>query len=120
VLANLTKSKHLSLVDMGSAADLHCPRCNADLLHHFRVTVFYRSEDDDSVVRTRVTGSTVAVDVAESRDAGNPSARRDGMAIEFYCEGCGGGKPDDLIELTIAQHKGSTEIGWRFTPKPPS
>jgi hypothetical protein len=39
------------------------------------------------------------------------------MAIQFECEQCGGGADDDWIELTIAQHKGSTEIGWRFTPK---
>jgi hypothetical protein len=38
----------------------------------------------------------------------NPSWRRDGIAIEFCCEGCG-----SIGELTIAQHKGVTLVGWR-------
>ena len=39
----------------------------------------------------------------------NPSIRRHGMAIAFSCEHCGDG-----FELTIAQHKGSTEFAWRL------
>jgi hypothetical protein len=102
--------------DMGGATDLLCPRCKEDLLHHLNVSVFDRSEDAHSAVLTKVQNATVSIAVTDNR--GNPSSRRDGIAIGFECEGGGGGKPDDFIELTIAQHKGSTEIGWRFTPKP--
>ncbi|HXU03825.1 MAG TPA: hypothetical protein VN903_22825, partial [Polyangia bacterium] len=38
----------------------------------------------------------------------NPSGRRDGIAIDLWCESCKEGST-----LTIAQHKGMTAIGWR-------
>ncbi len=90
-------------------AELHCPRCGSANLHHTGVTVFDRAEDRPTVVETTVSAGKVKVDPA-SIGAMNPSARRDGLAIRFDCEGCG----EDPIELTIAQHKGSTEIGWRY------
>jgi hypothetical protein len=37
----------------------------------------------------------------------NPSSRRGGIAIRFWCEGC-----PFISELTLAQHKGSTEVEW--------
>jgi hypothetical protein len=39
----------------------------------------------------------------------NLSERRQGMTLAFACELCEGN-----IELTIAQHKGFTYVGWRF------
>jgi hypothetical protein len=39
------------------------------------------------------------------------------IRIRFWCEGCCPENSADVIELKIAQHKGSTEIGWRYTPK---
>ena len=63
----------------------------------------------------RATG--MITEIVPSSRSRNPSSRRSGMAIQFECEQCGGGTEEDGIELTIAQHKGSTEIGWRFTPK---
>jgi len=27
------------------------------------------------------------------------------------------GIDDNVLELTISQHKGTTEIGWRYSPK---
>lgn len=106
--------------DMGGALDLLCPRCGADLLHHLSVTVCDRGEDAAHVLRTTVQQGSVAVDTTTSVQARNPSARRGGLFIRFWCEGCGGHGDDELIELTIAQHKGSTEIGWRFTPYDPN
>jgi hypothetical protein len=35
------------------------------------------------------------------------AGRRNGMTIEFTCEGCGNG-----LELTIAQHNGATYLQW--------
>jgi hypothetical protein len=81
--------------------------------------VFDRKEDSASTVRSLVTGSSVTVGIVDSNHAGNPSSRRDGIVIDFECEQCGGGTDENRIELTIAQHKGSTEIGWRFTPTLP-
>lgn len=107
--------KIISTRDAGSVTDLICPRCGADNLHHLGVAVFDRNEDAPLTVKTLVEGATVAVAVLASEGSANPSSRRDGLAIQFECEGCGGGTNEDVIELTIAQHKGSTEIGWRYS-----
>ena len=42
-----------------------------------------------------------------SQDTCNPSPRRQGMLIEFYCEGCEG-----ALRLAVFQHKGSTYMEW--------
>lgn len=90
-------------------ADLLCPRCGSANLHHTGVTVYDRGEDRATVVETTVSGGKIKLDPV-AHGAMNPSGRRDGLAIRFDCEGCG----EEPIELTIAQHKGSTEIGWRY------
>jgi len=86
---------------------LLCPRCGADNLHHSGVIVFDRPEDAASVTEIRVEGNKVQMN--QTTGDKNPSSRRDGLSVNFNCEQCGDG-----IQLTIAQHKGSTEIGWRF------
>jgi hypothetical protein len=117
-------SKEIRTYDAGGAADLLCPRCGADNLHHMGVTFYERGEDEPNVLRIiqsllvygedRATSTTT--EIVSAARSGNPSGRRNGMAIEFQCEQCGGGVDGKRIELTIAQHKGSTEIGWRFDP----
>jgi hypothetical protein len=71
------------------------------------VTVFDRTEDSPTMVRTRVSNGIV-----ESREVPNgnenPSSRRDGIAIGFWCECC-----PVKSELTIAQHKGQELVAWR-------
>lgn len=105
--------------DMGGATDLLCPRCGADLLHQSAVTVFDRAEDEDTVVRTTVADGTASMNLV-SNSTENPSSRRHGLAIRFWCESCCPEKSHDVIELTIAQHKGSTEIAWRYTERKPA
>jgi len=111
---------------------LCCPRCGEIYLHHEGVISYDRSEDAEKVVKTTtlspvtdaedVKATTTSVEVTDG--IGNPSDRRHGLAIAFWCECCSfDDDPNDLgnairsgrrIELTIAQHKGSTHIGWRF------
>ena len=101
----------------GETANLPCPRCGNDYLHHRGVTSFDRSEDAETVLRTTMEVGKTTVQLVAQADSGNPSIRRDGLVIQFWCEHCGGG--DDgksVIELTLAQHRGATEIAWRFTP----
>ena len=86
-----------------------CPRCKSEYLHQLAVTVFDRGEDQATCVKTTIAGGKVSVDPAGSNE-GNPSRRRDGLTIQFECEECG----KEPIFLTIAQHKGCTEIGWRY------
>ncbi len=94
------------------ASLLQCPFCGSEYLHHMKITTFDRGEDGETAVRTEIVGSQVSVNpLDEGRD--NPSSRRDGMKIDFWCEGCGSAP----IALTIAQHKGMTEIGWVHAAK---
>jgi hypothetical protein len=109
--STVVNSKIIKTLDMGGASDLICPRCGADYLHHKGVTVYDRSEDAATVIETKLFGNKVEID-ANSTGDGNPSRRRDGLVIDFWCEGCG----EAPLQLCIAQHKGATEIGWRFEP----
>lgn len=87
-----------------------CPRCGGQYLHHVGVTVFDRAEDAEaSVTHIPVRHERVA---KVSAAAHNPSARRGGIVITMNCETCS--DADGLLELTIAQHKGSTLIGWQY------
>jgi hypothetical protein len=85
---------------------LMCPFCGDNNLHHDRVTVYSRKEDEDKILRTEICSGLVTVKRDEGHD--NPSSRRDGIAIRFDCENCPA-KP----ELTVSQHKGTTHVEWR-------
>jgi hypothetical protein len=100
----------LSGVEFGRQGDtLVCPGCGEEYLHHGRVVVYSREEDSSLVVRTTIDGTALEqFQVENSSD--NPSSRRDGLTIAFWCEGC-----DKTHELTIAQHKGSSLVRWRET-----
>ena len=101
--------------DLGGAHNLRCPRCGSDYLHHYAVTMYERGEDEGKVVRTHIENGATTTEIVSST-AGNPSSRRHGMTVSFTCETCPDRDDRPLIELTIAQHKGNTEIGWRHAP----
>jgi hypothetical protein len=83
---------------------LLCPECHNFNLHHGRVTIFDRPQEDAP------SCAIVVEDGMASREDGNgnPSSRRGGVAIRFWCESCAA-----IPELTIAQHKGTTVLAWR-------
>ena len=108
----IVRSNEIRITDWGTSV-LRCPRCNGNNLHQRTVTVFDRGEDQEQVVRTTVEGNTTTVDVVGNE--GNPSSRRHGLSILFDCERCGNSNETYYIELTVAQHKGSTETAWRYT-----
>jgi len=90
---------------------LCCPWCGEDgeYLHHQCITVYERGEDAERVTVTRVSpDKPPRIEIIPSRESDNPSARRNGLAIAFWCESCQG-----VSELTIAQHKGFTHLDWR-------
>ena len=109
-------------VDLGEhcqgAISLCCPQCRGDRLHHGRVTVFHRIEDDEMITQTVVTGPTATVEAVPSSQTTNPNSRRDGIEIEFQCELCHREKKLDLANqrmfLRIARHQGKTLLEWRF------
>ena len=92
---------------------LVCPKCNGTYTHQSNIEVFNRTrEDDPTGSRFYIVGGTVAF---SSSMADNPSSRRQGVRIYFYCEHCHyeGDRPADrppLYEMIIYQHKGGTFI----------
>ncbi|RUR51430.1 hypothetical protein [Vreelandella populi] len=91
----------------GYGAELQCPNCNGNYLHHEKIEVFEREEDAKSGLQVTVAGKEVTTSTSLS---GNPSLRRHGIAISFSCEFC-----DAVPVLTIAQHKGNTLVDMNFT-----
>jgi hypothetical protein len=100
------------------AINLRCPRCSGDRLHHGRVTVFHRIEDDEMITQTVVTGPTATVEAVPNSRTTNLSSQRDGIEIEFQCELCHrekkSGLADQRMFLRIARHQGKTLLEWRF------
>jgi hypothetical protein len=90
--------------------NLICPHCGEkySYLHHDQVTVYSRGEDDPKVTKTVVRDHVAEISTVDNDTSGNPSDRRDGVAIRFWCELC-----HTISELTFAQHKGVTLVGWR-------
>lgn len=101
----------------GLGNTLLCPCCGGEYLHHESVKVYDRNED---AKQTRVTmvGSTIAVATTDSERSGNPSSRRDGLSIDFWCESCSGydenKPPAKTMRLHILQHKGNTYLRWEI------
>ena len=98
---------------------LACPSCGDNYLHHESVTVYNRFEDAKT---TRVTHLGTSMDgftprghndtltsaEVNSNECDNPSSRRHGMQIRFYCETCG-----ENSTLNLYQHKGFTGLEWK-------
>jgi hypothetical protein len=101
------------LTPFSDSAILRCPRCRHDFdhLHHERVEVFERREDAEFINKTAVAGKFTSCGYRPNEGSGNPSSRRNGILIHFYCESCGDG-----LVLAIAQHKGSTVLSWAIRP----
>jgi uncharacterized Zn finger protein (UPF0148 family) len=95
--------------------ELLCPRCGGTNLHHEMVSVYSRREDAEEVQATTVFATgMVMVEHQLSKDGANPSSRRDGLVISFSCEHCSIlGREEEMFELTVVQHKGTTYLAWR-------
>jgi len=90
---------------------LLCPLCRSEWLHHGPVAVFEREggkEDAPRTLKTRIAGRLTNCSIIKSEISGNPSCRRNGITVTFWCEGCRG-----YSDLTLAQHKGQTFIEWQ-------
>lgn len=81
---------------------LCCPFCGFAYLHHRKISIFERREDADKGLHVVVDGESVKVDTDIKR---NPSERRNGLSIQFECEGC-----SEKPVLTLVQHKGNTYL----------
>ena len=81
---------------------LRCPACGEANLHHEKVELFERKEDEKTGLHVVVAGKKIS---ADTNIKGNPSARRHGLRIYFRCEHCPA-KPT----ISFAQHKGATIV----------
>jgi hypothetical protein len=83
-----------------------CPFCTGGYLCHKRVEVFERSCEDSSFGIT-MTLNEGNVTVGTDAETGNPSSRRSGIRIRFWCEEC-----HSSPALVLYQQKGNTITEW--------
>ena len=93
--------------DYGNEQTLTCPECSEGYLHHDTITVYSRSEDETATFVSEIGHKTTVAQILPSSKTNNPSARRSGLSIGFWCETC-----DFRGTLKIAQHKGNTNVWW--------
>jgi len=96
--------------EQGFGAELLCPNCGFNYLHHDQVEIFERNEDALSGLHVVVDDGRLSTDTSLS---GNPSSRRHGLNIRFWCEGC-----KAISILSIAQHKGNTLVDFTHNGEP--
>jgi hypothetical protein len=94
----------------GSGAELLCPACEGTYLHHGTVEVFECGEDAEHGVHVTVSDGKATMDTSLK---GNPSSRRHGLKINFWCEQC-----HATSVLLIKQHKGNTEVDFNILEQP--
>ncbi len=88
---------------------LVCPNCGEEYLHHEGIVSYDRTEDSNVLLKTKIKRYDVHSEYVNSEGSGNPSDRRDGVAIHFSCECCYAD-----MRLTLAQHKGRTFVAWEW------
>lgn len=100
---------------------MKCARCESNNLHQFKVEVFARQEDQEKYTSYTVYNAEPHWD-SSSQDrnclglivdqdkahASNPSDRRQGVNIHFWCELC-----SHITKLSISQHKGCEYLEYR-------
>ena len=89
--------------DFGYA--LKCPVCGQSFLHHKKIEIFDREEDQKKGLHIKVENGVTETNTDLE---GNPSRRRHGLTIQFWCEIC-----EKKVEMSIAQHKGNTFIDFK-------
>lgn len=104
-----------AVVDTSSYGQLKC-KCGSEYLHQTNITLFERGEDGNTTTVIAQDGKTVQISDFPSDDTCNPSPRRHGLILEFWCEECGwDGEKErmDIVQrLAIFQHKGCTYMEW--------
>lgn len=85
---------------------LHCPKCDREGMHQMRVDVWQRTEDNPEGAHTFCVDRKVFIDNGMEH---NPSPRRGGLSIHFYCDQCGTNSRMDIF-----QHKDNTFIKMEY------
>jgi len=74
--------------------------CGSEYMHHDDIEIFCRVEDAAKGNYFKINGRDGSL-ALNSDLKENPSSRRGGLRIKFWCEGC-----EKFSFLEIAQHKG--------------
>lgn len=100
--------QHLGIAFAKDNPALACPCCGGEWLHQGDIVSFTR-DTEDAPARAVWVGEHGDVSGLRAAwaEANNPSRRRNGLTIRFWCETC-----DARPVLTMAQHKGATVITW--------
>jgi len=94
------------IYEQGFGAELKCPACGFNYLHHEKIEIFERTEDSETGLHVTVNEGEVKTDTNLSS---NPSPRRHGLLVHFSCEGCSA-----ISTLSLIQHKGNTYMEFSF------
>ena len=106
--------------DREEDSGLNCPDCGNANLHQSIVTILNRDgEDANTGLKLEVRRTAMRVN-NELEFLG----RRNAITIAFWCEHCGPGAGpgpggENIKQLVIQQHKGTTYIGWEARPRKP-
>tara|TARA_R110000822_G_scaffold92140_18_gene212162 strand:+ start:415 stop:765 length:351 start_codon:yes stop_codon:yes gene_type:complete len=101
---------------------LFCPVCGGNNLHQETVTMYDRVMDATTVLVTRTYAGNTSTHPLPEATAGNPSADRNALTIDFWCENCHGHLNDnppeytEYFKLAVLQHEGTTFLNW-IVPK---
>jgi len=104
--------KGLNSCGMDEHGELICPNCESEYLHHYRTEVFERIAEDEENGFVVTVGNGVNISTSPDDMLRNPSDRRDGVRIFFFCEEC-----DVVSALILKQHKGNSFLGFVKTDR---
>lgn len=100
----MTEWKMLYKTEDGESI-LICPHCGDVFLHQYKTEIFDCDEDEIEGLHV-ITDRDADNKIIVKKDLkGNPSPRRDGLKIHFFCEMCSA-----KSALDIYQHKGQTFV----------
>lgn len=110
----------MDLLVESHGTSIKCAVCGFENVHQLGVEVFERKEDAEHGLHVVVGGQESGLGTKQTRSwlfadsdvvSSNPSTRRQGLRIPFYCESCGGEHDaGPHFSWLISQHKGWTYI----------
>ncbi len=100
----------VEMMDGGCApfSSLKCPECSDRWLHQDEVEAFFRKAEDAGT-GLHLSANSTGIITGTNMER-NPSSRRDGILIHFWCETCL--TESNRHTLRIYQHKGETILEW--------
>ena len=94
--------------EINSFLDVPCTHCGETVTHHDKIEVFNKLEGDNLCEHFIIDFDHCTHRKSWVSHTQNPSSRRHGISVYYWCELCGG-----RSILGISQHKGSTQIETR-------